>query len=44
MPSIHIPEDTWAQLLVLCDGDREQAREIVKESVADAVDRVGDDE
>ena len=30
MPSIHIPEDTWAGLLVKHDGDREAAREAVK--------------
>jgi len=38
MPSIHIPEDTWASLLVQYDGDREQAREVVKSAAADAVE------
>jgi len=35
MPSIHIPEDTWTELLMQCDGDRDQARERVKQAVSD---------
>jgi len=38
MPSIHIPEDTWADLLVKYDGDREAAREAVKDAAAAAVE------
>jgi len=38
MPSIHIPEDTWADLLVQYDGDRVKAREAVKAAAADAVE------
>jgi len=34
MPSIHIPEDTWAQLLMKHDGDRDAAREDVKDAAA----------
>ena len=34
MPSIHIPEDTWAQLLMEHGGDRDAAREAVKDAVA----------
>jgi len=30
MPSIHIPEDVWADLLMANDGDRAAAREDVK--------------
>lgn len=30
MPSIHIPEDVWAELLMQNDGDRAKAREDVK--------------
>lgn len=32
MPSIHIPEDTWAALLMQHDGDQEEAREAVKDA------------
>lgn len=41
MPSIHIPEDTWAKYLMAHDGDPEAAREAVKEAAADGVE-VGD--
>ena len=32
MSSIHIPEDTWADLLMKHDGDRNAAREAVKDA------------
>jgi len=38
MPSIHIPEDVWADLLMQNDGDREATRDAVKEAAADAVE------
>lgn len=38
MPSIHIPEDVWAQLLMQNDGDREKAREDVKDAARERVD------
>ena len=38
MPAIHIPEDTWAKLLMECDGDRKEAREKVKEGAASMID------
>jgi len=38
MPSIHIPEDTWTELLLQYDGDREAAREAVKDAAATAVE------
>ena len=37
MPSIHIPEDTWTELLLEHDGDREAAREAVKEGARQMV-------
>lgn len=33
MPSIHIPEAAWAQLLVQEDGDTDEARARVKRAV-----------
>ena len=33
MPSIHIPEDAWTKILLQEDGDREKARERVKQAV-----------
>ena len=33
MPSIHIPEDAWTEILLQEEGDGEQARERVKEAV-----------
>ena len=33
MPSIHIPEESWTEILLQEEGDREQARERVKEAV-----------
>ena len=38
MPSIHIPEDTWTELLLKNDGDRDAAREEVKDAAAERVD------
>jgi len=38
VPSIHIPEDVWADLLMQNDGDREATRDAVKEAAADAVE------
>jgi len=38
MPSIHIPEDTWAELLMKYDGDRDKAREAVKEAAKEKAD------
>lgn len=37
MPSIHIPEDVWADLLMKYDGDREKAREAVKDAAKEKV-------
>jgi hypothetical protein len=38
MPSIHIPENTWAALLMQHDGDRDKAREAVKQAAKEAID------
>lgn len=38
MPSIHIPEDTWADLLMQHDGDRDAAREAVKDAAREKAD------
>lgn len=43
MPSIHIPEDTWTQLLGQCDMDRAKAREAVKDAVRDRVEANNDE-
>ena len=33
MPSMHIPEEPWTEILLQEQGDREQARERVKRAV-----------
>jgi len=38
MPSIHIPEDVWASLLMQNDGDRDAAREAVKDAARERAD------
>jgi len=38
VPSIHIPEDVWADLLMQNDGDRDAAREDVKHAVREYTD------
>lgn len=44
MPSIHIPEDTWADLLMQYDGDHNRAREAVKDAARQAAQDGGEND
>lgn len=42
MPSQHIPEEDWTRILLAHDGDREAAREEVKDAVAERADELAE--